>query len=175
MKASMIKKSPVHGVQVSMFNPKEHILLGTGGDEDIISKVGDAILDGYALFRFGEGESEIWYRSKDVDGMVRDVDAYVAAHGFTPKIRLYNYEPDQAVWQNNVDAWFDFAFEDESACAEFESMGATREILEEIRASMKLMRIERVGKTGQRPENVLKFIQERVRNKLWRMNNGGKR
>lgn len=159
----MVKNSKTFGPQVTMFDPAEHVFLATGDSQETENVVTDSIKHGFQLFRFGSGDTSVWYRSKNADGLCRNVEEYVSEHGFHVGVNLYNYEPVQAIWQENVDAWFDAAMGDVSAQAEFLSMGATEELLLQIRDRMRNLRIERVGKTGQRPQKVMKYISKNLR------------
>jgi hypothetical protein len=164
MKVSMIKNDKVYGNRITTFNPTEHTRIGMGRDKDIEEKVKAALDEGRSLFCLGSPTEGMWYASKDTDGFTRGVREWCENHCWNRNIRVNPYEINQAVWEDDVKAWFSYAMLDDGFMKEMEAicgdMDKAISVMKKAENAQSRQTVPRAGKSGLRRECLDRYVIE---------------
>ena len=167
-KINLIEKSETLGSQ--------HITLDVS-DMEVVTpdQVEELAKQGYYFFTLKGLKGEIIYKTKEADGLVRDVETYVEENGFNPRMKLFN-ACDNLTWAKNIQTYFDYLIKDEEFVDKVEAMCAVElatppkngdkpfdliTLFEEAREYLKDLKASN-GKTGSRPMVIYDFLAKKT-------------
>ena len=78
--------------------------------------------EGYYMFTLKGSSGSLVYRSKETDGLVRDVATHIEENGWNRRMKLNNREPDQLVWASNIEEYFKHLIEDDEFVEQVETL-----------------------------------------------------